>query len=675
MKKSISLLLAVMLIFSTMLVGTFSVSADTSVVTEVSSASQLQSALTNGQTAKLTSNITISSTVKVPSGTTAAIDLNGFNITESVNYGIENKGTLTISGSGTITVGRGCVDNYGTLNVEGGTYKTTDSAQGAALFNNDANSVINFNSGTVEAAAIGISNYGAGTVVINGGKISNESYNYPLIFNNAKGKVEINGGEVTAKYMAVKNSGGGSVVVNDGTVHSDKVAAIYNSKGSLTINGGVISSECSSVTNTKAEGYQYTVVSSGDLYINGGEITGVHGAVCVEDGNVTITNGTITTSNSENGGNDAFYPLYVTACSGNVSCTIDGGTFTNNGVRTAVNIDGSSNESNGNGDITVAINDGTFTAKEGTPAIIVTSSTNGKDIDCEVTGGTFSDTSAIKYIADDSGFVVNEDGTISVKDSEELPKITEYGFVLSDGVINLKAIFNTNVKKATVYIPGIENGVNVPSVESGQGSVVIALAPALVAMGVDVVVCDENGSSNTYNINIAKYADSIATGNYSDELKAAVNALEQYANACSNQFKGTNYDVDASYDLTSVDTTPTMTGDTAFCGCSIGCKAKTSILFYAPVAAGSKAKVNGEDATADGDEYVFQDCGSSHHTYIEVPVNGNETVTVTLEDGSTITYDVVKAAALLEKQDSSYSVIAQALASYSDALTTYLATL
>jgi hypothetical protein len=671
MKKSISLLLAVMLIFSTMLVGTFSVSADTSVVTEVSSASQLQSALTNGQTAKLTSNITISSTVKVPSGTTAAIDLNGFNITESVNYGIENYGTLTISGSGTITAKRGCVDNYGTLNVEGGTYKSTDSTGGAALFNEDANSVINFNSGTVEAAAIGISNYGAGTVVINGGKLSNESYNYVLIVNNAKGKIEINGGEVTAKYIAVKNSGGGSVVVNDGTVHSDKLAAIYNSKGSLTINGGVVSSDGSSVTNTKAEGYQYTVVSCGDLYINGGEITGVHGAVCVEDGNVTITNGTITTSNSENGGNDAFYPLYVTACSGDVSCTINGGTFTNNGVRTAVNIDGSNDEANGNGDITVAINDGTFTAQEGTPAIIVTSSTNGKDIDCEVTGGTFTDDSATDYISDDSGFVVNEDGTISVKASEELPKITEYGFVLDEGKINLKAKFNDKVEKATVYLPDVDYGVNLDGT-----SFVFTLDPAIVAMGVDVVVSDENGSTNTYNINIAKYAASVnQSDEYSDELKAAVNALEQYANACANQFKGTNYDVNASYNLTSVDTAPTMTGDTEFCGCAIDCTARTSLLFYAPVEAGTKATVNGKETNDDGDEYVFEDCGSSHHTFLEVPVNGNENVTVTLEDGSTITYDVVKAASLLNSADNSYSVLAQALANYSDALTTYLLSL
>jgi hypothetical protein len=383
-KKLLAVVLAVMMVVA-MVPATVAFAS-----TSVSTLANLKTAFTNGGDVVLGSNITVNSTISIPTGKTVTLDLNGKTLNETKNYAIENYGTLTIKGEGKLTTGRGCVDNYGTLNVEGGTYVATDSTGGAALFNENSSSVINFNAGTIEAASIGISNYGSGTVVINGGKISNESYDYALIFNNAKGTVKINDGEVTAKYIAVKNPSGGSVVVNGGTVHSDKLAAIQNSNGTATINGGVVSSNCSSKTNTKAEGYQYTLVNCGTLVINeGATITGVHGAVNVEDGSATINGGTITVANSDNGGNDAFYPLYVTACSGDVSCTVKGGTFINNGARTVVDVDGSGNEANGNGDINVTISGGTFEATDGVQAII-SNNKSGKGLVCDVTGGLYT---------------------------------------------------------------------------------------------------------------------------------------------------------------------------------------------------------------------------------------------------------------------------------------------
>ena len=78
---------------------------------------------------------------------------------------IVNKGTLTVTGNGTIdasaskTGGYGAIDNYGTLTIENGTYTGSVDASGASI-KNRPDSVLKIQDGTFNGAMTAVYNAG-----------------------------------------------------------------------------------------------------------------------------------------------------------------------------------------------------------------------------------------------------------------------------------------------------------------------------------------------------------------------------------------------------------------------------------------------------------------------------------------------------------------------------------
>ena len=106
---------------------------------------------------KLTENTTVTSQLTVAAGTPVTIDLNGFTLSLSANSAvIKNEGKLTINDSSTnnggAITGYRCVDNYGTLTINGGTFTGTNTAVGwsGCIFICSDNTSVTINEGTIK---------------------------------------------------------------------------------------------------------------------------------------------------------------------------------------------------------------------------------------------------------------------------------------------------------------------------------------------------------------------------------------------------------------------------------------------------------------------------------------------------------------------------------------------
>ena len=199
-KKITSLVLAVMMVVSMLVVGTVAASAST--------ASDLQSALNAGGNVTLTGNITTSEAFRVPEGKTVVLDLAGYTLystnTSEKNAICNNGGTLTIKdsvGTGAIIAQECCVVTYcgGTTTIESGTFTALD------------NSVFSGN---------GTSGNGGCTWNINGGTF--------------------NGGIQSAGYSAcgIYAPNDDTWNVNGGTFNITDGAAIVQRAGTVNVNGG-----------------------------------------------------------------------------------------------------------------------------------------------------------------------------------------------------------------------------------------------------------------------------------------------------------------------------------------------------------------------------------------------------------------------------------------------------
>ena len=82
--------------------------------------------------------------ITIPENKNIILDMEGHSITVASDFTgrpIVNKGTLTVTGNGTIdasaskTGGYGAIDNYGTLTIENGTYTGSVDASGASIKN------------------------------------------------------------------------------------------------------------------------------------------------------------------------------------------------------------------------------------------------------------------------------------------------------------------------------------------------------------------------------------------------------------------------------------------------------------------------------------------------------------------------------------------------------------
>lgn len=329
--------------------GNVSGSESSSVVRaqDVTDNATLKAGLAAGGFYRVANAFEVSVAVETPVGKTAVIDFNGKVVTAD-NWKWANYGTLTVTDSGEnggISCGKGCLDNYGKLIVDGGTYTTTVLDGGAAIWNNpDANLIIN--DCKIEAGRVAVVNHSIAT--INGGR-----------FNSI----------------------------------------------STSANGAGMYAYC--IISEKEDGSSCPV----EITFNGGTVTGIHGAISISSGKGVINN---VNASTKEGDQYAFYALYVAGEEGEVSATVNGGTFVG-GYRSALHI-GNKTDGGIGALAIIAINDGKFIAPSGKEAIMVSTGDGYYGIGyAYIYGGTFSTKPADTYIGAGLSAVQNSDGTYTVK--------------------------------------------------------------------------------------------------------------------------------------------------------------------------------------------------------------------------------------------------------------------
>ena len=183
---------------------------------------ELNEALKAGGKVTLATDINLLNTnIQIPEGVTAVLDLNGHNITRAGVPGdalIENKGDLTINGTGKIAV-------VFTGEVDGS--KAVNAISNSGVLTINGGEISNTADGTVSQIGYAIDNYNGAVLTVNGGKITASGSGYydgiRLFCGDKDTIVTVNGGEIstiwaqnpsTNKETEVK----GTVIVNGGTI-------------------------------------------------------------------------------------------------------------------------------------------------------------------------------------------------------------------------------------------------------------------------------------------------------------------------------------------------------------------------------------------------------------------------------------------------------------------------
>ena len=155
--------------------------------------------------------------ISFPEGFTIVLDFNGYTLTKtdnSTSAPIENYANLSIqdtsaSGSGGISGGNRCINNYGTMQIYGGNFSTTSHAGGTAIRNSTADSVMTIYDCTVNAAFYAIYNYG--TMTVENGTFTSSSCNHTgnwAYCFSSEGKLYFKNGSVTGVQGALSIANG-----------------------------------------------------------------------------------------------------------------------------------------------------------------------------------------------------------------------------------------------------------------------------------------------------------------------------------------------------------------------------------------------------------------------------------------------------------------------------------
>ena len=233
---------------------------------------------TNGSV-RLVKNITVEEPITIPAEKNVVVDLNGKTIT-AADYAIENYGTLTINGDGTIN---GVVyGENGTTTVENGTFNAPESGKYVFL------------------------NSQGGTLTINGGTINGGS-SYPIYSYDENSSLVINDVTVNATFGCVNAYGtNGSVEINGGTFQMTGVEGktshiAYFSNVDATINGGTFQ-KTGDINMSGTGGGGICAIYGANLTIKGGNFAGDYADVYNWGGKnangrevaISITGGTYT---------------------------------------------------------------------------------------------------------------------------------------------------------------------------------------------------------------------------------------------------------------------------------------------------------------------------------------------------------------------------------------------
>ena len=213
------------------------------------------------------------------------IDLNGYSISTTDEFAIENAGDLTIKGSGLVKGNRRAITNNGDISLIGGVY-TNISESGYVVYNAGTailgNITVTANQDNTGRYAI----YNNGEMTINEGTTvttfgtSSQLHSGSNIVNDAEGLLTIDGGvfEAPLQNICCLNSevepySSGTVVIKDGefsatrTNNGRNIYFNYNGgkpqDGSLTIEGGVFTSGCYNIYSYSKDYWTTSLISGG----------------------------------------------------------------------------------------------------------------------------------------------------------------------------------------------------------------------------------------------------------------------------------------------------------------------------------------------------------------------------------------------------------------------------
>lgn len=187
------------------------------------------------------------------------LDLGTYTLKNASGHTITNNGTLTIIGSGTVdnvTHARGALVNYGTAELEGGTFTRSAEASKSPTDNGGNSWYVIDNQGTM---------------TIEGATVKNEGYYSSLIRNVGKSasdtaKLTVSSGLIQQDYfIALKNDDYGVLTVKGGTIISDEQALQNWSQADLS--GGTFKGNV--ITWSYEEGTTSKTTISGDANITG----------------------------------------------------------------------------------------------------------------------------------------------------------------------------------------------------------------------------------------------------------------------------------------------------------------------------------------------------------------------------------------------------------------------
>ncbi len=219
----------------------------------VANEADLIAAVENSDKIMLAEDVELTAVLTIPEGKTVAINLNGKTISNASGNAIVNKGTLTLTGNGTVTSATTyALNNSGSLTVENGTF--------SGIFNGGALAVDDGTVANVISGRHGIYHSGS-ALTINDGTFSSTSGNE--LIHAAASNVTINGGTfnmVGKSYLFGPQNAG--IVINNGTFNGYVNDNGTNDKmrpGAATVSGGIFNFD---PTAWLADGY--TAVDNGD---------------------------------------------------------------------------------------------------------------------------------------------------------------------------------------------------------------------------------------------------------------------------------------------------------------------------------------------------------------------------------------------------------------------------
>ena len=285
--------------------------------------------ITLSGTASYTLTGTISSPIKVEEGAIITVNLNGNNISTSTNdkHTIENHGTITITGTGTVS-------NKNTTKSE-------------AAFFNVPNATAYLYGGTFEDGYYyTIKNFG--TMTINGATVKRAAENDNV--SSSQGSSLIANGwyaATDAGYTHSETSGTPTLIIEDGTFDGGLNVVKNDDYGVLTINGGTFQNSMGQV-----------IMNWNRVTINGGDFSAANSAQAL------LVNGSY---NNGNNGADVG------------ELTVNGGTFTTNTATQTIFGTGQGSTKGGNLIITDGAFNGKFTGSSSLPYEI------------EISGGSYTD--------------------------------------------------------------------------------------------------------------------------------------------------------------------------------------------------------------------------------------------------------------------------------------------